>query len=145
MVSSGLALLSNVLKTQDHYTLVKTISDNIVSIGDSWIAEAVDISLHERRRANRYSDRDRAQDQRDQMPFSGDKEDLPPLAWVTIWQETYSNLYGLGSIPSPLQSWGYVMWDASRLVDSGAMAVLDRQWKDVYEEGDDMDDPRNYM
>lgn len=57
------------------------------------------------------------------MPFEGDKENLPPLAWVTLWKGTYSNPFG-SYIPDSFRDWGYVMWDAGRLVNSGAIATL---------------------
>ena len=47
------------------------------------------------RRMSNPSERDRMQQDRTPFPLCGDSEpDMPPLAWTTIWNETYSNLYG---------------------------------------------------
>lgn len=55
------------------------------------------------------------------MPFKGDKENLRPLAWVTLWKTTHNNLFGW-YIPDSFRDWGYAIWDAGRLVNSGAVA-----------------------
>jgi hypothetical protein len=53
-----------------------------------------DEPTQQQRRDRSFSDRDRARERRDAMPLKGDKENLPPLAWVTLWKGTYSNLFG---------------------------------------------------
>jgi hypothetical protein len=59
------------------------------------------------------------------LPFSGDKEDGPPSAWVVIWQGTYGNIYD-EVLPSSVKAWGYVFWDAQRLDESEAMQEVQR-------------------
>ncbi|KAJ3540505.1 hypothetical protein NM208_g5036 [Fusarium decemcellulare] len=146
MVSLGLPILSAIFKIQDHSELVETIAQNVVSKVHDWIYETTEPSRQDDRREHRYSDRDRAQDSRQKMIFNGDRDDSPPLAWVTIWQELYSNIYS-NYIPEPLHKWGYIMWDAGRLVDSGAMAILDREWKTKYGglDGRETEDPRDFI
>ncbi|KAF4462058.1 hypothetical protein FALBO_11134 [Fusarium albosuccineum] len=119
----------------------------LVNDSDDWISETTEPYLQERRREHRYSDRDKAQDSREKMSFNGDKDDSPPLAWVTIWNEAYSNLYS-DFIPEPLRRWGYIMWDGGRLADSGAAAIMDREWKTMYgglDEDGETEDPRDDM
>ncbi|KAH6623230.1 hypothetical protein F5144DRAFT_657627 [Chaetomium tenue] len=67
------------------------------------------------------------------MPFLGDEEKTPPLSWVIIWGETYSNTYG-DDIPSVLRDWGYVFWDKERLMAKGGemKAVLQSAWLDAW-------------
>ena len=62
-----------------------------------------------------------------ELPFSGDKEDGPPLAWVTMWNGTVSNTYG-SEIPAAVQDWGYVFWDAQRLVEMGGEQEVKKAW-----------------
>lgn len=64
----------------------------------------------------------------DKLPFSGDKEDGPPLAWVTVWKGTYSNRFGDDVVPAALHAWGYVFWDAERLVLSRWKQALEFAW-----------------
>jgi hypothetical protein len=78
----------------------------------------------QQRRDRSFSDPGRAQECRDAMPFKGDKEYLPSLAWVRLWKVTYNNLF-VWYIPGNLRDWGYVMWDAGRLVNSGAVATVE--------------------
>lgn len=75
------------------------------------------------------------------MLFRGDDLDSPPLAWVLIWGEAYSNLFGT-FIPKPLRLWGYIMWDARRLEESGAKDVLMREWYEMWQGGDYRDSLR---
>lgn len=88
------------------------------------------------RRADHPSDRDRMQDERAPFPFRGDSEDAPPLAWTTIWGDTYSNLYGC-YVSDEMRSWGYVFWDAATLEKTGGKRALEIQWSDYWD-----DDPR---
>jgi hypothetical protein len=64
------------------------------------------------------SELDQIKEAQQKMPFFGDEENAPPLAWVIIWRGRYSNLYG-DLIPSVLQDWGYVFWDVQRLTANG--------------------------
>lgn len=83
------------------------------------------------RRRTRFTDRDRKEQQREEMLFNGDDEAKPSLAWTSIWDGTYSNIYG-NVIPDELRRWGYVMWDATRMESSGATDVLKRQWDQAW-------------
>ncbi|KAI6758597.1 hypothetical protein HG530_010837 [Fusarium avenaceum] len=121
--SLGLTVLSSIFEAGDHDELVETVAKHIISGDGQWIDMAVDEIAQRQRRDRLFSDRDRAQQRRDAMPFKGDKENLPPLAWVTLWEGTYSNLFG-SYIPDRFRDWGYVMWDAGRLVNAGAIATL---------------------
>ncbi|KPM35809.1 hypothetical protein AK830_g10746 [Neonectria ditissima] len=142
MVALGLAHLCATLKVQDHSELVDFISESLVLRETDSIYETIEHCGRERDRAGRVSDRDRAQYRRDKMPFVGDRIDSPPLAWVTIWREEYSNLI-CRAIPKLLHDWGYVMWDADRLVDSGALAVFEKEWNEWYlDQFDEFEDPR---
>ncbi|KAM0193759.1 hypothetical protein ACHAPA_011050 [Fusarium lateritium] len=142
--SLGLPVLASIFQARDHDELVETVAKNIISGDSQWIDMTTDELAQKQRRDRLFSDRDRAQQRRDAMPFKGDKENLPPLAWVTLWKETYSNLYG-SYIPDGFRDWGYVMWDAARLVSSGAVATLeDGASKDGYTGwSGDFNDPRD--
>lgn len=96
--------------------------------------------MHERWERS-YSDRDLAQDEGRPMSFRGDDLDSPPLAWVLIWGETYSNLFGT-FIPKQLRRWGYIMWDARRLEETGAEERLMREWYEMWQGGDYRDSLR---
>jgi hypothetical protein len=129
-------------KAPDHNSLVDLVSQYIISSYDGWIHDAVREEVQYERRKRSFSARDKAQDEREPMPFTGDNADKPPLAWVTIWKGTYSNLYG-GWIAGFIQEWGYIMWDADRLTSSGAIEVLEREWEEWHtEENGDFHDPR---
>lgn len=121
--SLGLTVLSSIFEARDHDELVETVAKHIISGDGQWIDMTIDEIAQRQRRDRLFSDRDRAQQRRDAIPFKGDKENLPPLAWVTLWEGTYRNLFG-SYIPDSFRDWGYVMWDAGRLVNSGAIATL---------------------
>ncbi|KAJ4248752.1 hypothetical protein NW762_012590 [Fusarium torreyae] len=142
--SLGLTVLSAIFNANDHSKLVETVSKNMVLLGEDWIVETSDSFTLRSRHEDWNSERERAQDDRQEMSFKGDRDDLPPLAWVSIWKGTCSNICGY-CIPDSLREWGYVMWDSSRLIDSGAMAILDQQWRAMYGRDDDeeTDDPRD--
>ena len=102
--------------------------------------EALGQSAQTIRRRQHPSSRDSKEERRDPLPFQGDRADgvYPPLAWTLMWQGTYSNLFGY-YMEDPIRSWGYVMWDAARLEQSGAKEVLKRQWEAEWEGGDPRD------
>jgi hypothetical protein len=83
------------------------------------------------------SERSKKMDDQTPMPFQGDDRlDTPPLAWTILWREVYSSLYD-SEVPRPLQLWGYVFWDESRLKSTGAIEVIEREMKE-------WTDPRDY-
>jgi len=76
------------------------------------------------RRDDFPSEFDDAEARRERLPFSGDIEDGPPLAWVIGWRGRFFNRYGV-AVPAALKPWGHVFWDRRRLIDSkGTDAVL---------------------
>jgi hypothetical protein len=95
--------------------------------GGADISEYVTWVAQDNRRFEYSTDEDRAEAVRQKLPFSRDKEEGPPLAWVIMWRGTYSNSYG-DVIPDSLKAWGYIFWDANRLVKSGAKDSLLRVW-----------------
>ena len=59
------------------------------------------------------------------------------MAWVLLWNGTYSNLFGW-YIPDELRRWGYVFWDAATLQEVGGVEELKREWEEYRD-----DDPRD--
>lgn len=139
-MSQGLPLLLAVLRTAGREDLVRVFRANLHwHAFDTWLDDIIsNTSMHERWERS-YSERDAAQDEGRAMPFRGDDGDQqlgsPPLAWVLIWAGTYSNLFGV-FIPRPLRRWGYIMWDAWRLEETGAKDVLMREWNEMWQGGD---------
>lgn len=82
-------------------------------------------SLQSTRQEEYLSDRDLKENQRTPLPFQGDVEDLPPLAWTLIWRGTYSGI--LGCISDILRFGGCIMWDAARLEYTDAKELLAEQ------------------
>lgn len=143
MQTLGLDALWTLLKTQDHDKVVEIVSETKVSMAGNLMTDTVADRLQDRRREANYSERDGKQARRDKMPFTGDAENLPPLSWVTMWRGTYSNMYG-SWIPVTFHRWGYIMWDASRLIDSRALNGLDEEWTMLATNYmDEYDDPRD--
>lgn len=135
-------LLASVLLIQDHDELAATLRANVdYRTWHMWLDDVTgNTDMHERWERS-YSERDFAQDEQRPIPFGGDDPDSPPLAWVLIWGETYSNLFGT-FIPKSLRRWGYIMWDASRLEETGAREILMREWDDMWQGGDYRDSLR---
>ncbi|KAF4337256.1 hypothetical protein FBEOM_8845 [Fusarium beomiforme] len=142
MACRGLNVLFTVLTTKDQTKLAEVISSEIVTAIDDMIFETTRPDNQERRRIDQHSDRDKAQDNREKMSFSGDNESSPPLAWVTFWKERYSNLFG-DFLPRSLRQWGYIMWDRSRLLNTDAIALIDREWKSYYDRLNDEGEPED--
>ncbi|POS71620.1 hypothetical protein DHEL01_v209986 [Diaporthe helianthi] len=136
LVSQGLPLLTSVLRIRDRGELAATLRANVDHhAGHIWLDDVTgNMDMHERWERS-YSERDLAQDEGRPIPFRGDDTGSPPLAWVLIWGETYSNLFGT-FIPKPLRRWGYIMWDAWRLDETGARERLMREWHDMWQGGD---------
>lgn len=142
LVSQGLPLLASVLPIDDHDELVDGLSVQMHHfVSDTWLDDITGNTDMHQRWERSYSERDAAQDEGRPMTFRGDDLDSPPLAWVLIWGEAYSNLFGT-FIPKPLRLWGYIMWDARRLEESGAKDVLMHEWYEMWQGGDYRDSLR---
>ena len=84
----------------------------------------MDNITQDERRLSYPSEFDRAEARRERLPFSGDTEHGPPLAWVIGWRGRFLNRYRI-AIPPALKPWGHVFWDRRHLIDSkGTDAVL---------------------
>ncbi|KAF5671877.1 hypothetical protein FDENT_10723 [Fusarium denticulatum] len=145
IVCRGLRVLSAALEIPSHSELLKLIASEVVSVQDDMISETTRPYHQDTRRDSQYSDRDRAQDNRERMRFEGECYYSPPFAWVVFWRELYSNLYG-DYIPTSFRPWGYVMWDKDRLVNTDAVAIIDREWKAMCSrvvDGGELGDPRD--
>lgn len=96
------------------------------------------------RRHEAYSDHVEAQDRRQKMIFEQDTLSSPPIAWARFWNGLYSNLIGT-YIPDALRRWGYVMWDAKRLENTGALEHIELEWECKYgvRGSPEEDDPRD--
>jgi hypothetical protein len=144
MIRQGLTVLSDVLRITDHEELVQVIRQSIERgqmasyTYDDWITEVVSDNRQARRLEEWYSEEDAAQDRGDKMTFVTDTPGLPPLTWVTYWQEEASNLFG-SYVPRIWRRWGYIMWDAARLEASGAMKYLELETRS------DHTDAREYI
>lgn len=124
-------------KIKDHTLLVSTMQEQTRPRSDS-IEEVLDETTQFILRDQHPSDGNLKQERRDTLPFHGDHEEHPPLAWSIIWRGTYSNLFGW-YVKDPLRLWGYIMWDATR-IEGRAREVLIRQWKARWKDFDPRDD-----
>ncbi len=147
-VTRGLEILHTILfKPRTHAQLVLIMQENITTIVGNFFVEFegfLDNIEQMLFRFSRESERDQKMQRRDPLPFQGDSEpdvkgQRPPLAWTLIWQNTYSNLYGYYISPG-MRLWGYVMWDAVRLEQTGAKDVLIRQFAARNPRGDPRDE-----
>jgi hypothetical protein len=119
----GLLPFYDVVRADDHEELVTDMQYYLVC-GADIIEHALDSTNQYFRRERHPLEGDYMEARRARLPFSGDAEDGPPLAWVIYWRGRYSNSYG-GIIEASLQSWGHVFWDRERLIRSkGTEAVL---------------------
>ena len=100
----------------DHEELVQLMQKKM-SVCLNSIEDTLSYITQDARRRSHPSDRDLAEGV-EKLPFPGDNEDGPPLAWVITWRGKYSNTYG-EDIPNSLKAWGYGFWDGKRLVKSG--------------------------
>ncbi|KAJ4012507.1 hypothetical protein NW752_008205 [Fusarium irregulare] len=129
--SLGLTVLVDMFNAADRETLVSLVAQHIEMLLDPWIEEAVSMECQAYRRHWVFPARDEAERKRAPMPFTGDSIDSPPLAWVTIWKGTSSNLFGQW-IPRSFREWGYVMWDSGRMITAGGIAALEEKWFETY-------------
>ncbi|KAI1653868.1 hypothetical protein F4813DRAFT_393248 [Daldinia decipiens] len=118
----------------------KRLLTGTVSLGLELLhKEALGETAQWERRQEALSKRDEKQNRRDPLPFNGDEESCPPLAWTLIWGGTYSNLYGY-YVQDTIRRFGYVFFfDAITIESLGAKDILLREWKKDW--GDS--DPRN--
>lgn len=134
-VSHGLQVLRTISEIKDSAKLASTTKAYMQKplgpflVGFDEALGAVGPLRLEKAQGNRQrmAEREAKQSCRDPLPFSGEGDLLPPLAWTIIWGGTYSKLVGW-YIPDALHRWGYVFWDAARLDHMGAQAVLRCQW-----------------
>lgn len=139
-VSLGLGLLIDVLfKSKNHADLGSRMQDQIALPKGISFSDILRVTVQSSRQEECPSDRDLKQKQRTPLPFQGDAEDLPPLAWTLIWRGTYSSIFGW-RISDILRFWGYIMWDAARLEYTGAKELLAQQWEGRWEDMDPRDD-----
>ncbi|KAI3394003.1 hypothetical protein diail_3319 [Diaporthe ilicicola] len=150
VLSLGLSILQDTFQAEDLEALCGVIRENVESHSGlandyEWIDGAVRQEHQFERHSLFYSDHDESQDTQQEMLFEQDDLLSPPLAWVTFWNGRYSNQIG-DYIPNALHRWGYVMWDAPRLKESGAMEYVELEWqcKYVIRGSPEEDDPRDY-
>lgn len=115
-------------KIETHNALVDLMIHSLTPISHAFFEEALSArAQRDRRRSTHPDDRDRAEEGRDALMFTGDDSARPPLAWVLLWNGKYSNLYG-EYMPKKLRRQGYVMWDEQRLADKGLKEYFIRLW-----------------
>ncbi|KAG2420535.1 hypothetical protein HFD88_000147 [Aspergillus terreus] len=143
-ISRGLKLLHIVSQIHDHNTLVSVIDSEMVSldifIGDGLMEALSQVTQSRLWGLQPQSPRNVLVRQRAPMPFRGDQEaeNAPSLSWVLLWGETYSNMFG-GWTWQSLRRWGYVMWDARRIEQTGPQKLL-MQWRhEIRKNGDPRD------
>lgn len=83
-LSHGLEFLHDVFRIKDHVHLALTMQERISYPRISSFSRILEKAQQSMRRARYPSDQDLKQNQRDLLPFQGDNEELPPLAWTLI-------------------------------------------------------------
>ncbi len=125
-VSRGLRVFYKILNTHNHDKLVRRMQKYTVLCPYFQIKTVLSWMNQCDRRLTHPMEGDRIEDRREKLPFRGDTEYGPPLAWVAEWKGRYSNTYG-EPIPRRLKEIGHVFWDKNRLVRSGGMEVVLRE------------------
>jgi len=120
IANGGLGLFRRALAASSYDELVILLHANMSCCTVDTIAHLMSEWEQDIAREAEPSERDEAEYRGDALLFMGDVEDGPPLAWVTSWRGVYSNTYG-GLTPLPLRRFGYVFWDAGRLLKTGGM------------------------
>lgn len=64
-------------------------------------------------------------------PFHGDNGGFPSLAWTLIKKDYQADLLD-GVLGEEFRGWGYVMWDAARLEQTGAKELILARSGDFY-------------
>ncbi|POS70690.1 hypothetical protein DHEL01_v210913 [Diaporthe helianthi] len=151
ILSLGLSVLQESFRAKDVEDLCDVIRSNLpYCVGGPFHFQWIHGAVRQEHQFDRYfdhfySEHDEPQDTRQEMLFEQDDLLSPPLAWVTFWGGRYSNQIG-EHIPAALHRWGYVMWDAKRLKESGAMEYIELEWQCKYgiRGSSEDDDPRDY-
>ncbi len=123
IANGGLGLFRKALEAPGPEELARLMEDNLSWCTVQSIGLLMSLLVLDYARNIAPSERDEAEYRGDELLFDGDKEDGPPLGWVTLWRGVYGNEYGQ-MLPRPLQEFGYVFWDAERLVKSGGEARI---------------------
>lgn len=145
-ISRGLDLLHTVCcATKDHLHLVSTMQHNICwpagcFLEDGFVSGALGRLAQMERLEKWPGERDEKQLRGDPMPFRGDggpdeHGERPPIAWTLIWREKYTNVFGY-YVEDNIRRLGYVMWDATRLEESGATDRLLQLWNEEWMDQD---------
>jgi hypothetical protein len=133
----GLKLFRKILETEKFDELVQLVQATIRWPSGYTLGQCLssDAQMYRRFAADRLSEYEQAEIDKKKIVFTGDEVDAPPLAWVLLWGEEYSNWFG-EVVPLSLHDWGYVFWDKRRLMETGGKdrVLRDRWLKD--------DDPR---
>jgi hypothetical protein len=136
IIGSGLELFERLLAVEDHETLINKMQRCLTRHGGlrgtSMDQALCQCGQKSTRNLISTNSRDDAQLRRDPIRFTGDAVPLegPPLAWVLLWNGTYSNIYAQ-YVPITVRNWGYVMWDERRWNELGARDIVLRQWEAV--------------
>ncbi|KAL3477777.1 hypothetical protein BJX99DRAFT_257149 [Aspergillus californicus] len=142
-IFSGLHLLHTVLFTiENHNHLVSTMQEKMLWARGTFLEETFYDRHQDDFRSHIFVrvtpppllERDRKEQRRDPLPFRGDQVldptgVHPPLSWTIMRRGTYSNLRGI-YIPENMRLRGYTVWDTTRLEQTRADKVLQRQWGD---------------
>ncbi|KAJ4326739.1 hypothetical protein N0V84_002859 [Fusarium piperis] len=134
MVSRGLGMAIRLLSIDDDEQLAMEFRQSLFreKCPDASLKEAVSMDAQ---RISRY-DMPRILPGRvevmggEYMGFMGDSvlPTEPPQAWVQLWGEMYSTIYG-EYIPESVQRWGYVMWNKDRWNVPGGDKLVVKQWR----------------
>lgn len=133
-LAKGLLTASRLLSIANQGEIISVIEDCLLSrknCYDKSLAESQGCAAQfDRRQMHHHSAAVHQRPRNKTICFSGDTETLdgPPLGWVLLWNEKYSNVYG-PYVPGPLRQWGFVMWDAARLEKMGVKDLIYKQWE----------------
>ncbi|KAF2153405.1 hypothetical protein K461DRAFT_312788 [Myriangium duriaei CBS 260.36] len=141
LASEGLHFLHKLkFKMTSHEHLVMTIQENIGNNAVAFPGYSVDSYSLRRHDGRSPTERDRRHERDDPLPFiSDDDAQGPPFAWTVMWKGLYTNIFGesIDDEGKELRSWGYVMWDKSRMERQGGVRLLEERWGSELVEGAD--------
>ncbi|KAK3381688.1 hypothetical protein B0H63DRAFT_450996 [Podospora didyma] len=121
-ISRGLVFFRHITRMEDHEELVMTMQ-KMMKFCHAGLERVLSYPIQTARRSRHPSDRDQLELNRTRLPFTGDDEVKPLLAWVIDCRRQYSNLYG-SAISKKLKPIGWVFWDCKRLAMSGAKEMV---------------------